>query len=134
MFVNVKLAYVIPGCETQSRAIVHVFSKSHVPSFNYLHYMEAYIRVDSSVGTVGNVGLDLGVRWERCLYLVESIQRGCGVLTATYSIDTFGSFGGGNWPELEPVHSPLSSAMIMNLGMYTSTAPVCVNCCISARV
>jgi hypothetical protein len=49
------------------------------------------MRVDSSVDTVGNVGLDLGVRWARCLYLVQSIQAGCGALTAIYSIDKISS-------------------------------------------
>jgi hypothetical protein len=94
MIVNVKVAYVLPGCETQYGAELHVFSKSHVPSFNYLRYMEAYMLVDSSVDTVGNVGLDLGIRWEIGLYLVQSIQAGCGALTAIYSIDTFGSSRG----------------------------------------
>jgi hypothetical protein len=64
MIVNLELAYVLHWCETQSRAELHVFSKSHVPSFNYLRYMQAYMRVDSSVGTVGNVGLDLGLKWQ----------------------------------------------------------------------
>jgi hypothetical protein len=88
------VAYVLHECETQSSAEVHVFSKSHVPSFNYLRYMEAYIGVDSSVDTVGNVGLDVGIRWERRLYIVRSIQSGCVALTAIYSIDTFGSSRG----------------------------------------
>jgi hypothetical protein len=52
------------------------------------------MRVDSSVGTVGNVGLHLGVRWARRLYFVQFVQTGCGALTAIYSIDMFGSSRG----------------------------------------
>jgi hypothetical protein len=75
------------------------------------------MRVDISVGGVRNVGLDLGGKVDK-IHLAQTIRNGCGVSSALPE---------GNREELEPVHSPFSSATIMNVGTHSSTPPYVFN-------